>query len=318
MKNTYDLIIIGAGPAGLSAGLYAGRARLKTVIVERGQTGGQIATTSEIENYPGGLSEPGKPESGQELTDRMARQAEGFGIERLYANVTAVDLEGPVKRVHTRDVTLEAPAVIIATGTHPRLLGVPGEKEFTGRGVSYCATCDGAFFRDLEVFVVGGGNAAVEEALFLTRFARRVTIIHRRNELRADKAIQERAFKNEKIHIMWNSVVTELSGEHVLSSITVRDTKTGEERIIKADEKDGIFGVFMFVGLNPNTELFKDKIATENGYVLTDDEMRTNIPGVYAAGDIRKKSLRQVVTACSDGAIAAVQAERDLAAGLIG
>ena len=285
MKNTYELIIIGAGPAGLSAGLYAGRARLKTVIVERGQAGGQIATTSEIENYPGGLSEPGKPESGQELTDRMARQAEGFGIERLYANVTAVNLEGPVTRVHTRDVTLEAPAVIIATGTHPRLLGVPGEKEFTGRGVSYCATCDGAFFRDLEVFVVGGGNAAVEEALFLTRFARRVTIIHRRDELRADKAIQERAFKKEKIHIMWNSVVTELSGEHVLSSIT---------------------------------ELFKDKIATEYGYALTDDEMRTNIPGVYAAGDIRKKSLRQVVTACSDGAIAAVQAERDLAAGLIG
>ncbi len=318
MKNSYDLIIIGAGPAGLSAGLYAGRARLKTIIVERGQTGGQIATTSEIENYPGGLSEPGNPESGQELTDRMARQAEGFEIERLNANVQAIDLEGSVKRVHTRDVTLEAPAVLIATGTHPRLLGVPGEQEFTGRGVSYCATCDGAFFRDLEVYVVGGGNAAVEEALFLTRFARKVTIIHRRDELRADKAIQERAFANEKIHFMWNTVVTELSGEHVLSSITVRDTKTGEERIVNADEKDGILGVFMFVGLNPNNELFKDKVATENGYILTDDVMRTNLSGVYAAGDIRRKSLRQVVTACSDGAIAAVQVERDLAAGLIG
>lgn len=318
MEKVYDLIIIGAGPAGLTAGLYAGRSRLSTLLIERGVDGGQIAITDEIENYPGGLSGPDNIESGAALIARMTAQCAHFGVERLSADVIKVELEGEVKRVHTRDAVLEAKAVIIASGAHPRPIGCPGEKEFIGRGVSYCATCDGSFFEDLEIYVVGGGDTAVEEAIYLTKFARKVTIIHRRDELRAVQSIRERAFKNEKIEFMWNSVVTELHGDGVLSGMTVKDTKTGEERRVDADEDDGMFGVFVFVGFLPNSELFEGAVDMEYNYIVTDEEMRTNIPGVYAAGDIRKKPLRQVVTACSDGAIAAMQVEHDLAAGVIG
>ena len=319
MEKTYDLIIIGAGPAGLAAGLYAGRARLDTLLIERGVDGGQIAITDEIENYPGGLSGPGQKESGAELVARMTAQCAQFGVERLSANVTRVKLDGVIKEVHTRDGLYQAKAVIIATGAHPRPIGCPGEAEFIGRGVSYCATCDGSFFEGLEVYVIGGGDTAVEEAIYLTKFARKVTIVHRRDELRAVKSIQERAFANDKISFMWNSVVTELHGpEGILSAMTVKDTKTGEERRVEADPEDGMFGVFVFIGFLPNSELFEGLVDMEHHYILTGDAMDTNLPGVYAAGDIRKKPLRQVVTACSDGAVAAMQVENDLASGLIG
>ncbi|MEG2288041.1 MAG: FAD-dependent oxidoreductase, partial [Ruthenibacterium sp.] len=206
----------------------------------------------------------------------------------------------------------ESRAVILATGANPRPIGCPGERELTGKGVSYCATCDGAFFEDMDIYVVGGGDSAVEEALYLTRFGRRVVLIHRRDALRAAKSIQEKAFANPKIEFMWDSVVTRLSGEGILSEMTVKNVKTGVESVIRANEDDGTFGVFVFVGLVPNSTLFGAEIPQQNGYILTDAEMQTGIPGVYAAGDIRVKSLRQVATAVSDGAIAAVQAERYL------
>ncbi len=319
MEKIYDLIIIGAGPAGLAAGLYAGRSRLDTLLIEKGVDGGQIAITAEIENYPGGLSGPGTVESGAELIARMTAQCAQFGVERLSAQVTRVALDGPVKEVHTHEGLFRSKAVLIATGAHPRPIGCPGEKELMGRGVSYCATCDGSFFEGLEVYVIGGGDTAVEEAIYLTRFARKVTIVHRRDELRAVQSIQERALANPKIDFLWNSVVTELHGDDgVLSAMTVKDTKTGQERRIEADEEDGMFGVFVFIGFLPNYELFAESVQMDNHYILTDDAMRTNLPGVYAAGDIRKKPLRQVVTACSDGAIAAMQVEHDLASGAIG
>ncbi|NLA71286.1 MAG: thioredoxin-disulfide reductase [Clostridiaceae bacterium] len=318
MDKVYDLIIIGAGPAGLTAGLYAGRSRLDTLLIERGQDGGQIAITDEIENFPGGLSGPDHIESGAELVARMTAQCAHFGVERLSASVSKVELEGTIKRVHTRDKTYEAKAVIIATGALSRPIGCPGEAELTGKGVSYCATCDGAFFEELEVYVVGGGDTAVEEAMYLTKFARKVTIIHRRDELRAVQSIRERAFANDKIEFMWNSVVTALHGDGILSAMTVKDTKTGEERRVEADEDDGMFGVFVFIGYLPNSQLFSGLVDMEYDYIVTDEAMRTNVPGVYAAGDIRKTPLRQVVTACADGAIAAMQVEHDLASGVIG
>lgn len=306
MSKIYDVVIIGAGPAGLSAGLYAGRARMSTLILEKAREGGQIAQTAEIENYPGSL----EVESGPTLIDRMTTQAKHFGAELVYAEVEDVDLAGPVKTIKCTDNTYQAKSVIIAAGAKPVLADCPGEKEFTGRGVSYCATCDGAFFEELEVFVIGGGDSAVEEALFLTKFARKVTIVHRRNELRAAKSIQEKAFANPKIHFLWDSVIRNLAGDGVLSELTVENVKTGEMTVIKADEEDGMFGVFVFIGYKPETAVFEGKVAMENGYILTDPDMKTEVPGVYAAGDIRVKSLRQVVTATADGAIAAVQAEK--------
>lgn len=305
----YDVVILGAGPGGLTAGIYAGRNRLKTCIIEQGQDGGQIALTADIENYPGQMLEG---ESGISLAERMAKQAEHFGVERITDSIDSVSLSGEIKTLHGKKATYEAKTVILATGAFPRPIGCKGEAEFLGRGLSFCATCDGAFFTGLEVFVVGGGDSAVEEAIFLTRFARKVTIVHRRDELRAAKSIQEKAFNNEKIAFAWNSVVTELKGEDVINAIVLKDTVTGEEREIKADSKDGMFGVFGFIGFLPRTDLFKDQITLEDGYVVTDEDMRTNIPGVYAVGDVRKKSLRQVVTAAADGAIAAMQAGKYL------
>ena len=305
----YDVIILGAGPAGLAAGLYAGRSRLKTLIIEKGQDGGQIAITDEIENYPGQQLEG---ESGPSLIARMSAQAEKFGAERAADTVKAVELNGPVKKIIGTKATYEAKTVILATGAHPRPIGCENEAKFTGKGISFCATCDAAFFEDFEVYVVGGGDAAVEEAMYLTKFARKVTIIHRRNELRAAKSIQEKAFKNEKIAFLWDTVVVSVDGDELLRRMVVKNVKTGELTTIEADEDDGIFGVFGFLGLLPNTALFEGQVETENGYVLTDEDMHTNIPGVFAAGDLRKKSLRQVVTAAADGAIAAMQAEKYL------
>ena len=304
MSKIYDVIIIGAGPAGLSAGLYAGRARLDTLIIEKAKDGGQIVQTAEIENYPGSLEE----ESGPTLIERMSKQAAHFGAEKVFDTVLDVELQGDVKTIKCENGTYQAKTVIIAAGASPVNIGCPGEKEFTGKGVSYCATCDAAFFEDFEVYVVGGGDAAVEEAMYLTKFARKVTVIHRRDELRAAKSIQEKAFKNEKMDFMWDSVIKELKGDGLLSSMIVENTKTGEQREIVADEEDGLFGVFVFIGFKPQTAVFEGKLALEKGYIRTDDDMKTEIPGVFAAGDVRVKSLRQVVTAAADGAIAAVQA----------
>ena len=306
MSKIYDVIILGGGPAGLAAGLYAGRSRLSTLIIEKGQDGGQIAITDEIENYPGQMVEG---ESGPSLIARMTEQAKKFGAERCSDVIKSVELNGEVKKLVGAKGEYEAKCVIIATGAFPKPIGCENEGKFTGKGISFCATCDAAFFEDFEVYVVGGGDSAVEEAMYLTKFARKVTIIHRRDELRAAKSIQEKAFANPKIAFMWDSVVVKVDGDELLSTMTVKNTKTGELTEVKADEDDGLFGLFGFIGYNPNSQLFEGMLDMEHGYIKTDDNMHTSIPGVFAAGDIRVKSLRQVVTAAADGAIAAMQAE---------
>ena len=310
MSKIYDVIVLGAGPAGLTAGLYSGRARLSTLVIEKGQDGGQIAITNEIENYPGQV----EGDSGPSLIARMTKQCEHFGVERVSDMIKEVELTGPVKKLIGVKGEYEAKCVIIATGAFPRPIGCKNEGKFVGKGISFCATCDASFFQDLEVYVVGGGDAAVEEAMYLTKFARKVTIIHRRDELRAAKSIQEKAFKNEKLHFMWNTVVDEVDGEDdIISKMIVKNTKTGELTTIEADEDDGLFGLFGFIGLLPKSDLFEGVIDMDKGYIKTDDNMHTNVEGVYAAGDIRVKSLRQVVTAAADGAIAAMQAEKYIA-----
>lgn len=302
----YDVIIIGGGPAGLSAGLYAARDRMSTLIIEKDAFGGQIVTTADVENYPGSIVDP----TGPLLIDRMMEQTIGFGAEKVSDTIVEVNLDEKIKVVKGEKAEYKGKTVIIATGAQPRPMGCPGEKELTGRGVSYCATCDAAFFEELEVFVVGGGDSAVEEAIYLTRFARKVTIIHRRDELRAAKSIQEKAFKNDKIEFIWDSSVSEVKGDGMLESFTLENLKTGEKTEMLPDEDDGTFGIFVFVGYLPATELFKGKIDMESDYIVTNDDMHTNIEGVFAAGDVRVKSLRQVVTATADGAIAAVQAQK--------
>lgn len=310
MGKIYDVIILGAGPAGLSAGLYAGRSRLSTLLIEKGQDGGQIAITNDIENYPGQMLEG---ESGPSLIERMTQQAAKFGVERVSDTIKEVSFEDGVKTVKTEKAEYQAKNVIIATGAHARPIGCKREKEYMGKGVSYCATCDANFFEDFEVYVVGGGDSAVEEAMYLTKFARKVTIIHRRNELRAAKSIQEKAFANPKIEFFWDSVVEEIYGEDILQGMVVKNVKTGETRKVEADPDDGMFGLFGFIGTVPNSDVFKGAVdMDERGYIKADEDMHTNVPGVYAAGDVRVKSLRQVVTAAADGAIAAVQVERSL------
>ena len=307
MSKIYDVIILGAGPAGLTAGLYAGRSRLSTLIIEKGQDGGQIAITDEIENYPGQMVEG---ESGPSLIARMTEQAKKFGAERCSDVIKSVELTGDVKKLVGAKGEYLAKCVIIATGAFPKPIGCENEGKFTGKGISFCATCDASFFEDFEVFVVGGGDSAVEEAMYLTKFARKVTIIHRRDELRAAKSIQEKAFKNPKLHFMWDSVVQSVDGDELLSKMVVKNVKTGELTTVEADPDDGLFGLFGFIGYNPNSKLFEGMLDMEGGYIKTDENMHTNIPGVFAAGDIRVKSLRQVVTAAADGAIAAMQAEK--------
>ena len=309
MSKIYDVIVLGAGPAGLAAGLYAGRSRLSVLIIEKGQDGGQIAITDEIENYPGQV----EGDSGPSLIARMTEQAKHFGAERVSDLIKSVELEGEVKKLVGAKGEYLAKTVIVATGAFPKPIGCENEGKFVGKGISFCATCDAAFFEDFEVFVVGGGDSAVEEAMYLTKFARKVTIIHRRDELRAAKSIQEKAFKNEKIEFMWDTVVERVEGDEMLEAMIVKNVKTGETKRIEADEEDGIFGLFGFIGYNPNSALFEGILDMERGYIKTDDNMHTNIEGVYAAGDIRVKALRQVVTAAADGAIAAMQAEKYIA-----
>lgn len=307
MENLYDVVIIGAGPAGLAAGLYAARAKMKTLILEKDKAGGQIVTTNEVANYPGSVEHA----TGPSLIARMVQQTEEFGAERKKDTVVDVDFTGKIKVVKGEAGEYHAKAVIIANGATPKPIGCPGEKELTGKGVSYCATCDADFFTDLEVFVIGGGDSAVEEAMYLTKFARKVTIVHRRDELRAAKSIQEKAFKNPKIEFLWDSTVEEIKGDGVVESIVFKNKKTGEITEYQASEDDGTFGVFPFIGYQPLSGIYKGKIELDPaGYIPTDADMKTNVEGVFAAGDIRVKSLRQVVTATADGAIAAVQAEK--------
>lgn len=305
MDKVYDIIVLGAGPAGLTAASYAGRARMDTLLIEGTKDGGQIVITNEIENYPGSLEE----ESGPSLIARMTKQVEKFGADRVTDTIVDVELEGKVKHLKGNHGDYYAKAVVIATGASPRPIGCPGEKEFTGKGVSYCATCDANFFEDFEVYVVGGGDSAVEEAMYLTKFARKVTLVHRRDELRAAKSIQEKAFANPKMVFMWNTTIEEIKGDGVVTSMIVKDTKTGETREIEADEEDGTFGIFVFVGFDPKSQLFEGKLEMENRYIVTDKYMHTSVPGVFAAGDVIVKHLRQVVTACGDGAVAATEAQ---------
>lgn len=307
MENLYDVVIIGSGPAGLAAGLYAARAKMKTLILEKDKTGGQIVTTDEVANYPGAIEHA----TGPTLIARMVAQAEAFGAVRKKDPVLSVDLKDSIKTITCEGGTYQAKAVIIAAGAKPKKIGCPGEDKLVGKGVSYCATCDADFFTDFEVFVVGGGDSAVEEAMYLTKFARKVTIIHRREELRAAKTIQDKAFANPKLDFLWNTTVQEIKGDGIVESIVFKNLKTGEITEYSADEEDGTFGVFPFIGYDPLSEIFKGKIKMNDaGYVITDADMKTDIAGVFAAGDIREKSLRQVVTAVADGAIAAVQAEK--------
>lgn len=309
MSNIYDVIIVGGGPAGLSAALYAGRSRLKTLIIEKQGYGGQIAITNELENYPGGIDE----DSGPALIKRMVKQAEYFKAETVFDEVVEVELEGEIKTIKCKNGQYQAKTVIVASGAKPRPMGCPGEDEFIGRGISFCATCDGAFFEDFEIYVVGGGDSAIEEAIFLTRFGRKVTVIHRRDELRAAKSIQEKAFANPKIEFLWDSVIEEVRGDDgILDTILIKNVKTGDVKEVVADEEDGTFGLFVFVGLIPNTKAFEGKLTMEHGYIVGDESMKTNIDGVFVAGDCRVKTLRQVVTATADGAIAATTAEKFL------
>ena len=294
----YDTIIIGAGPAGMTAALYAARSNLKVALIEGGLPGGQMNNTSDIENYPGYANI-----SGPELAEKMFEPLENLGVEHLYGLVENIEDHGDVKKVITDDEEFETRTVIVATGSKHRLLGVPGEEELNSRGVSYCAVCDGAFFRDQDLLVVGGGDSAVEEAIFLTQFAKSVTIVHRRDELRAQKVLQDRAFANEKINFIWDSVVKEIKGENRVESIVIENVKTNQVT------EHAFGGVFIYVGLDPVSDFTKDlQIQDESGWIVTDDHMKTSVAGVFAVGDVRQKDLRQVTTAVGDGAIAGQEA----------
>jgi len=301
MPDLYDCLIIGAGPAGLSAAIYAGRARLSTVVFEKKQVGGQAALTWGLENYPGSVEDP----TGPKITARMREQAEYFGASIKHEEVKSVDLSGKVKKVVTNKGTYEGKTVILAPGASHIRLGIPGEEKFTGKGVSYCATCDADFFTDLDVVVIGGGDSGLQEGLYLTKYCNSVTIVEMLPELRASKILQERAANNPKVKILTHTAVESIEGEDLVEKVVLKDTQTGERTELQVQ------GVFVFAGMKPDTELFKGLVdMDEKGYIKTDEYMRTNVPGVFAAGDCRVKWLRQVVTAAADGAQAAVAAER--------
>lgn len=295
----YDTIIIGAGPAGMTAALYAARSNLKVALLEAGIPGGQMNNTADVENYPGYALI-----SGPELAEKMFEPLENLGVEHVFGHVQRIEDQGGSKKVITEDEVYESKTVIIATGAFHRQLNVPGEAEFNSRGVSYCAVCDGAFFRDEDLLVVGGGDSAVEEAIFLTQFAKSVTIVHRRDQLRAQKVLQDRAFANEKISFVWDSVIEAIHGnERKVTGVTFKNIKTGETS--QAD----FGGIFIYVGLDPVSEFVADLgIRDESGWIVTDDHMKTSVAGIYAIGDVRQKDLRQITTAVGDGAIAGQEA----------
>jgi thioredoxin reductase (NADPH) len=298
----YDVAILGGGPAGLTAAIYASRARLSTVLIERNYPGGQVVMCEKVENYPGHTPST----SGYDLSVSMKQQAERFGAEIKLTDITRLDLDSPVKVLYASDgEEICARTVILSLGANPRRLGVPGELEFVGRGVSYCAVCDAAFFKDKNLVVVGGGDTAVEDSNFLTRYASSVTIVHRRDKFRAQRIIQERALENPIITVRWSSIVKSIGGKDSVDHVVLQDVQTQEETHLPVD------GVFVLIGLDPNTKLIAGRITLdEAGYIITDEHMRTNIPGVFAAGDVRQKLLRQIITACADGAIAATAAEK--------
>ncbi len=295
-EKIYDVVIIGAGPAGMTAAVYTSRANLSTLMMERGIPGGQMANTEEIENYPGFDSI-----LGPDLSNKMFDHAKKFGAEYAYGDIKEIIDGKEYKTIIAGKKEYKARAIIISTGAEYKKIGVPGEQELGGRGVSYCAVCDGAFFKDKELVVIGGGDSAVEEGVYLTRYASKVTIVHRRDQLRAQKILQDRAFANEKISFIWNSTIKEVNGtDGKVSSVTLVDTQNGEESEFKTD------GVFIYIGMLPLTKPFLSLgITNENGYIETNDVMETRVPGIFAAGDVREKTLRQVVTATGDGSIAA-------------
>ncbi len=299
IKDYYDIIVIGGGPAGMSAALYAGRAGLSCLVIESNISGGQMNETDIIENYPG-IDEI----QGAVLAEKMKRHAEKFGAQFHTATVVEVDFSGQVKRVKLDDGnTISSEVVVIATGASHRKLNVPGERELSAKGVSYCATCDGHFFKGKTVALVGGGDTAMTEALYLSNIVEKVIVIHRRDKLRATKILQDRAFKKENIEFLWNTIVKEIRGNGKVESLLLENKKTGESFTLKVD------GIFIAIGITPNTELFKGKVNLDSqGYILTDENMETNIKGVYAVGDVRSKRLRQVITAVADGAIAVTHA----------
>ena len=301
--SDYEVIIIGGGPAGLTAGIYTARARLHSLLIEKGLIGGQIVNAERLDNFPG------FPEgiSGPELGELMLKQATKYGLETTIAEVTGLKLREKQRVVETTEGNFTARAVIIAGGCRRQKLGIPGEEEFTGKGVSYCATCDGAFFRELEVAVVGGGNAAITEARHLAKFAAKVTVIHRRHQLRATPILQEKAFSEPKIDFRWNTVVEKIEGKDLVKRIKLRQVKTGEESTLD------ISGVFVAIGFNPNTEYLKGVLPLDKaGFIITNSEMETEVAGVFAAGDIRQNSPRQAIIAAGDGATAAIQATKFL------
>ena len=298
-KKNFDVVILGGGPAGFSAAIYAARGAVSTAIVDVNMLGGQPSNYLELENYPGF-----QLVGGYDLMEKFEEHADKFGVKKFpMQEIEKVDLAQ--KKIYTKEYEFSAKSIIIATGAQPQKLGVLGEKEFVGRGVSYCAVCDGAFYKDKIVAVVGGGNSAIEEAMYLTKFAKKVYVIHRRDKLRADKIIQERAFKNQKIEFIWNSIVFEIQGENTVKSILLKDTQT--DKISKLD----VDGIFPYIGISPNTELFSGQLNQDKyGFIITDTTMATSVDGVYAIGDVRNTPLRQVVTAASDGAIGATFALR--------
>lgn len=306
MDKIYDLLIIGAGPAGLSTGIYAGRAKLNILIIEKDELGGQVNKTYDISNYPGARNS-----NGPKLMEEMRHQAEDFGVNFMSAEVLSVNLDGDTKIIKTDRGEIKGRAVVIATGASPRKLGFKGEEEFTGRGVTYCSTCDGQFFEGLEVFVIGAGFSAAEEAIFLTKFATKVTVIARKPEFTCAKSIADRVLAHPKIEVKFNTEILEVKGDKMVNYAKFINNKTNETFEYHANKEDGSFGIFVFVGYSPQSDLFKGVLDLDkSGYINADENMETNIKGVYVAGDLRPKQLRQIVTAVADGAIAATSAER--------
>lgn len=306
MEKIHDIVIIGGGPAGLSAGIYASRAELDTVIIEKGLHGGQAATTHEIENYPGV-----RKISGPDLVEEMRQQAEDFDTKFVMGDVVDIRLDGKIKEIDLGNKIIKSKAIVIATGAKPKVLGFEGEVEFTGRGVGYCATCDGRFYKGLHIFVIGGSYSAVEEAMYLARFGRKVTIVARRDRLTCAKSIVKKLDKFPNIDLMLNTEIKQVEGDYTLKK--AKFYNNFKDEYIDYTPVEDTFGVFVFVGYKPATDLFKGKLEMDNnGYILTDEHMRTSVEGVWAAGDLRPKVLRQVVTAVADGAIASVDAEKYL------
>lgn len=300
----YDVLILGGGPGGLAAGLYAGRSKLSVLIIEKGIDGGQIAITHDIENYPGQAKVDGM--SGQELVAPMTAQCKKFGCERVSDTISAVDFSGPIKKLIGGKGEYLGKSVIVCTGAMTRSIGCKNEAKYVGKGVSYCAVCDANFFEGFEIYVVGGNGIAAEESLYLAKYARKLTMLHKGSELNVTPAMKAELEATPNINVMLNVEVDDLGGDELLSEIVIRNVKTGELTTLKADEEDGFFGLFGFTG-KKTTGMFEGILDMKGGYIITNEKMETNVPGVYAAGDVRVTPLRQVVTACADGAIAAMQ-----------